>query len=204
VTALKLVLAGVLIAAAVFVALLAADVRSWPATLSSGDAVYASAPSRASWTPPTRLGHLSRSLLGVKADVTYRRALRLYRLSAGRQLRLDNALDVSTERGQAQDALGVVARGDNGRRKSQARTLLGVLAFSAVGQGGGPSELNQAILDFDDAIRADPTNEAAKYDLELLLRLLTAKGARIAPGPGTPVDTEGRKGAGTGGGGSGY
>jgi len=204
VIALKLLLAGVLIALAVFAALLAADVRSWPAALSSGDAVYASAPSRASWTPPTRLGNLSRSLLGVSPDVTYRRALRLYRLSAGRQLRLDNALDVSTERGQAQDALGVVARGGNGPRRSQARTLLGVLAFSAVGQGGGPSELNQAILDFDDAIRADPTNEAAKYDLELLLRLSAAKGIRIAPGPGTPVDKEGRKGAGTGGGGSGY
>ena len=200
----KLAAAVILLVLAVLVALLAADVRAWPAALSSGDAVYASSPSRANWTPPARLGGLSKSLLGVSADVAYRRALRLFLLSSGRELRLDNALDVSTARGQAQDALGRIAREPHGRRSSQARTLLGLLAFSATGAGGGPTELSQAILDFEDAIRADPTDETAKYDLELLLRLAAAHGVRASPGPGNPVDTEGRKGAGTGGGGSGY
>lgn len=201
--ALKLGAAAVLLVLAVLVALLAADVRAWPTALRSGDAVYASSPSNATWTPPTRLGGLAESLLGVSSAVEYRRALRLFLLSSGRQLRLDNALDVSTARGQAQDELGRVARAPQGRPSSQARTLLGVLAFTAVGQGGGPSELNQAILDFEDAIRADPTDTTAKYDLELLLRLAAAHGVHTSPGPGTPVD-EGRKGAGTGGGGSGY
>jgi hypothetical protein len=203
-TALKVAVAAVLLALAVLVALLAADVRSWPPSLESGDAVYTAAPSRASWTPATHLGDTASSLLGVKPQVVYRRALRLYRLSAGIQLRLDNALDASTARGQAQDALSAVARDGNPRRSSQARTLLGVLAFSAVGEGGGPSQLNQSLLDFDDAIRTDPTNETAKYDLELLLRLSVSKGVRISPGPGRQIDTEGRKGAGAGVAGSGY
>ena len=90
------------------------------------------------------------------------------------------------------------------RRSSQARTLLGVLAFSAVGEGGGPTQLNQAVLDFDDAIRTDPTNETAKYDLELLLRLSAAKGVRISPGPGGRSTPRARKGAGAGVAGSGY
>ncbi|HZO33881.1 MAG TPA: hypothetical protein VFB17_02275 [Gaiellaceae bacterium] len=200
----KLIVALALVAAAVLAALLAADVRSWPRALASGDAVYAASPSSATWKPPTHLGNLSRSALGVTSDVEYRRALRLYRLSAGRQLRLDNALDVSTARGRAQDALGSVAREASTQPASQARTLLGVLAFSAVGQGGGPTELSQAVLDFDDAIRIDPSNETAKYDLELLLRLSAAHGVRASPGPGPPVDATGRKGAGTGAGGSGY
>ncbi len=203
-TAVKLVLAAAFLALAILVALLAADVRSWPPSLESGDAVYAAAPSRATWTPPTHLGHTASSVLDVKSQVTYRRALRLYRLSAGIQLRLDNALDASTARGQAQDALGAVARDSDPHRSSQARTLLGVLAFSAVGEGGGPSQLNQAVLDFDDAIRTDPTNEIAKYDLELLLRLSATKGIRISPGPGRQIDAEGRKGAGAGVAGSGY
>ena len=78
----------------------------------------------------------------------------------------------------------MVARDGNRPRRSQARTLLGVLAFSAVGQGGGPSELDRRSSTSTDAIRADPTNEAAKYDLELLLRLSAAKGVAVGPGPG--------------------
>jgi hypothetical protein len=200
----KLVVALALVVAAVFVALLAADVRSWPRALSSGDAVYAASPSSATWQPPTHLGHLSRSVLGVTPDVTYRRALRSFRLSAGQQLRLDNALDVSTARGQAQDALGRVARDTNVHRASQARTLLGVLAFSAVSEGGDPAELSQAVLDFDDAIRIDPSDETAKYDLELLLRLSAAHGVRASRNLGPPIDSTGRKGAGAGFAGSGY
>jgi hypothetical protein len=200
----KLLAAVALVVAAVLVALLAADVRSWPEALSSGDAVYAASPSSATWKPPTHLGNLSRSVLGVTADVEYRRALRLFRLSAGQQLRIDNALDVSTARGQAQDALGRVARDSNAKRASQARTLLGVLAFTAVGEGGGPAQLSQAVLDFDDAIRIDPSNESAKYDLELLLRLSAAHGVRASAGPGPPIDARGRNGAGAGFAGSGY
>ena len=200
----KLLAAVALVVAAVLAALLAADVRSWPQAISSGDAVYAAAPANATWRPPTHVGNVSRSVLGVTPDVTYRRALRSFRLSAGRQLRIDNALDVSTARGQAQDALGRVARDPNAHRASQARTLLGVLAFNAVGEGGDPTQLSQAVLDLDDAIRIDPTNETAKYDLELLLRLAAAHGARVKPGLGPPIDATGRKGAGTGSDGSGY
>ena len=95
---LRLVLAGLLVAAAVFAALLAADVRSWPVALASGDSVYAATPGRASWTPSTRLGGLAEGLLGVRNDVGQRRALQLYSAVIGVHQRLDNALGVHVAR----------------------------------------------------------------------------------------------------------
>ena len=82
VTAARIALGAVLAALAVLVALLAADVRSWPAALASGDRVDAASPSHATWTPPARLGGLAQDLLGVRDDLRHRRALQLYRESA--------------------------------------------------------------------------------------------------------------------------
>ena len=87
---------------------------------------------------------------------------------------------------------------------SQARTLLGILSFGASAQGAGPSQVDAAIADFTDAIRADPGNEAAKFDLELLLRLTVAHGVRTGRGTGGGFGRTGRHGAGGGVPGSGY
>lgn len=201
---LRLALAGLLVAAAVVVALLAADVRSWPAALESGDAVYAATPGRASWTPSTRLDGLAEGLLGVHNDVAQRRALQLYSAVIGLHQRLDNALDVQTARAQAQDALAAAARDPDPRRAAQARTLLGILTFGASASGGSANQVDAAVSDFTDAIRADPEDDFAKFDLELLLRLTAAHGTRIGPGQGNGIGPTGRHGAGGGVPGSGY
>ena len=60
------------------------------------------------------------------------------------------------------------------------------------------------IADFTNAVRADPTNAAAKYDLELLLRLTAAHGARPGAGTGGSFGKGGRRGAGGGVPGGGY
>ena len=133
---LRLVLAGLLVVAAVVVALLAADVRSWPSALASGDSVYAATPGRASWTPSTRLGGLAEQLLGTRDDVAQRRALQLYSVAGALPQRLDNALEVQTARAQAQDALATAARDPDPQRAAQARTLLGILTFGASSSGG--------------------------------------------------------------------
>jgi hypothetical protein len=204
VSGIRLAFAGLLAAAAVVVALLAADVRSWPAALASGDDVYAATPGRASWTPSTRLGGLAEGLLGVHDQVTQRRALQLYRVAIGLHQRLDNALDVQTARAQAQDALANAARDPDPRRAAQARTLLGILTFGASASGGSQSQVDAALSDFTDAIRADPEDDFAKFDLELLLRLTAAHGTRPGSGQSSGLGATGHHGAGGGVPGNGY
>jgi hypothetical protein len=204
VSGIRLALAGLVVAAAVLVAVLAADVRSWPAALAGGDAVYAATPGRASWTPSTRLGGLAEGLLGVHDDVAQRRALQLYSVSSGLHRRLDNALEVQTARAQAQDALASAARDSAPQRAAQARTLLGILTFGASASGGSQSQVDAAVSDFTDAIRADPEADFAKFDLELLLRLTAAHGTRAGPGHGNGLGATGRHGAGGGVPGNGY
>ena len=204
VTTLKLTLAAALVALAVLVALLAADVRSWRGTIAEGDAVFAAAPARATWTPSTRLGGLSGHLLGVGADLELRRALQLYALAVGQRQRLDNALEVQTARAQAMDALTTEALDADGRRASQAQTALCALTFGSSSQGSGTAQIDASISDFTDAIRSDPDNALAKFDLELLFRLTLAHGVRTGQGVGGGLGHTGRRGAGGGVAGSGY
>jgi hypothetical protein len=204
VSGIRLALAGVLVAGAVLVALLAADVRAWPASIEGGDAVYAATPGRATWTPSTRLGGLAEGLLAVHDDVAQRRTLQLYSIASGLHQRLDNALDVQTARAQAQAALASAARDPDPQHAAQARTLLGILTFGDSASGGSQSQADAAIADFTDAIRADPTDVSAKFDLELLLRLTAAHGTRTGPGQRNRPGATGRHGAGGGVPGNGY
>jgi hypothetical protein len=87
---------------------------------------------------------------------------------------------------------------------SQVLTLLGILAYRASASGGAQSQVDAAISDFTDAVRADPANMGAAFDLELLLRLTAARGSRIEPGQGGGFGRTGRRGAGSGQPGSGY
>ena len=203
-TALRLTSAAALVALAVLVALLAADVRSWRGTIAEGDAVFAAAPARAMWTPSTRLGGISGHLLGVGGDLELRRALQLYALAVGQRQRLDNELEVQTARAQAADALTTEALDSNPRRASQAQTALGALTFGSSSQGSGTAQIDASISDFTDAIRSDPDNALAKFDLELLFRLTLAHGVRTGQGVGGGLGHTGRRGAGGGVAGSGY
>jgi hypothetical protein len=204
VRSLRLALAAALAALAVLAALAASDVRAWRSALSAGDAVYVASPARAVWTPHARLGGLSEALLGVRDDVQLRSALQLYVDAAKLHLRLDNAVGVESARARAQDVLEQVSREPNAQSKSQALTLLGILAFRAVAAGGAQSQIDAAVSDFTDAVRADPADEQAAYDLELLLRLLVAHGTRVQSGQGGGFGRTGRRGGGGGQPGSGY
>jgi hypothetical protein len=204
VTTLRIALGAVLATLAVLLALLAADVRAWPAALDSGDALDAASPSSASWTPPTHLGGLAEDLIGAQEDLQLRRALQLYRESGAVPQRLDDALAVQTARAAAQDALAAAARSSRPQDASQALTLLGILAFGSVAAGGGSNQTDAALSNFTDAVRTDPGNELAKYDLELLLRLGAARGVRSGAANGSSLGPGGRRGGGGGLPGSGY
>lgn len=192
-SALRIGAATLLAAVAVLAALLAADVRSWRSAVVQGDAVYAVAPGAATWSPSTTLGGAAGALLASGPDVRFREALQRYALAASTPDRLDTAVELQTRRSQAENALATVSRG---RHASQADTLLGVLAFE--------SSADSAIADFTDAVRADPANAAAKFDLELLLRLTAAHGSRPGAGPAGSFGRGGRRGAGGGVPGAGY
>lgn len=193
--ALRFLPALVLVALAVVVALLAADVRAWRQAFESGQA-----------KPSTRLPwNVAARLIDVNDDVEVRRSIALFRATASVHGRLDNALGVAAARANAETALAAVARG-HGARASQAATLLGVLAFGDLARGGGrdSSQAETAVGDFENAIRAYPSNVDAKYDLELLLRSLAARGVRAGPGAGSGAGASGHKGAGSGTPGQGY
>ncbi len=170
-TALRLAAMAALTAVAVIAALLAADVRAWPAALEHGDAVYAIAPGRARWTPATNLGGLSEDMLGTAADVAARRALQGYRGVADDPQHVNSALPLGTQLVGAIDELSGPASSTDPLMASQARTLLGILTFAEAAVGGGATPGETAVADFTDAVRIDPGDTAAKFDLELLLRL---------------------------------
>jgi hypothetical protein len=201
---LRLAAIAFLAAIAVLAALLAADVRSWPVALGRGDAAYAIAPERASWTPATRLGGLAQTLLGTADDVAARSALQSYRQVAGLQAQLNNELGVQTQRVAASNKLAGPADSTDPQVATQARTLLGILAFDQAAEGSGVSQTETAIADFTDAIRVDPGNTAAKFDLELLLRLGAPHGQRHGTGLANGFGRTGQLGASGGVPGSGY
>ena len=204
VSALRVVLAAALAAAAVCAALLANDVRKTRDALRNGDVVYAATPSRADWTAGTTFGGAAGSLLGDRDDIDFRQALQHYVDASKLHLRLDNAVDVEGARGRAQDILEQAARTNDPPRASQALTLLGILAYRSAASGSTQSQVDAAIADFTDATRADPGNADAAFDLELLLRLTLAHGSRVQPGQGGGFGRAGRRGAGGGQPGSGY
>jgi hypothetical protein len=189
---------------AIVASLLAADVRAWPVSLERGDAAYSIAPNQARWSPATHLGDLAENLLGVSDDIAARVALRRYSQVAGLHQHLNDALQVQTEREAAIGALSGPASAADPQMATQARTLLGILTFSEASNGGGISQTDTAIADFTDAIRADPGDTAAKFDLELLLRLTAADGHRRGTGPVNAFGNTGHAGSSGGAPGSGY
>lgn len=200
-SAVRVGLALLLAAVAVLAALLVLDVRSAQRALEQGDALYTVAPARATWTPATALGSVSGRLLGTGDDLAWRRALQLYAVAAATPNRLDTAVELQSRRSQAEDALAGVAHGPHA---SEAETLLGILAFEQAASGSGPGGADAATANFTDAVRADPANTAAKFDLELILRLTATHGSRPGAGPGGGVGPGGRRGAGGGTPGNGY
>jgi hypothetical protein len=156
---------------AVLAALLAADVSAWPAAIERGDALYALDPASADWSAQTRLGGLAATILGTGGDLAARRGLQLYDQTIALQQGIPYVEQIETARAEAINALAKPAASSDRSVASQARTLQGVLAFDAASRGGGPTQVDAAITDFTAALELDSANTAAKFNLELLLRL---------------------------------
>jgi hypothetical protein len=188
-------LALLLLAGGLVAALVALDVRTWRDELAAADARY-EAGANEKWRVDERLpGSPAASLLAVDDDREAREAFarfrRAYTLSRD-PLRRQEAEGV---RGQAERALARVAAG-SGQSAVQANVLLGVLGFDQ------PQGQERAVRAFAQALRLDGGDAAAKFDLELALRLLEPAGTR--PGDGTGRGTGRAAGAGAGQPGEGY
>ena len=202
------IVAGALVVLAALAIVVSLDLRSWRSSLHEGDARYVESPGAARWAASTVLpSALGRDLLGVDDDLAARRAIRLFRVADRARGGLDTALERQGTRARAELALADVAReADDPAVASQASDLLGVLAFGDFAAGGGRDmdQAGRAASAFSAAVRLDPTNETAKVNLELVLRLFAAHGVRPGASPTVGGQGQGRRGAGAGLPGRGY
>jgi hypothetical protein len=169
-------LAGVAVAAlAVVVAVLAEEARRWPGRIDAGDAAYLAAPGGgdARPVPARRSARAAGDLLGVDDDLAYRRALQL--VARGRVARFVFASRWIELISEAQRELGELEEATDDRsRRSDAANMLGIVYFDGAQASSirRSDFLRASALAFDRAVRLNPHNADAKYNLELLLSRL--------------------------------
>ena len=203
----RLMLAGVLLLLAVFAALLAADLLRWRDAIRAGDLRFRESPAAARWTAESLLPlDPARRILDVDGQLAFRRAARGFVLVQGAGSGVDNGASELQARGDVEGALADAARGSDRRLASQADDLLGVLAFADSRPSGAnaPAPVERSVADFQEAVRLDPGNETAKFNLELLLQRLVPAGVRAGAGGSSGGPARGHRGAGSGGAGQGY
>jgi hypothetical protein len=196
-----------LIAVAVVAVLLAADLRSWRSAIKSGDERFAAQPASARWTASTTLpGDPAFHLLGLRVPVDLRRAAQQFVHVVALGNGLDNGYSESAQRGDLEATLTNLARTHDRVEASYADNLLGILSFADSQQRGpaGPAPVERSEADFQTAVQLNPQNVDAKFNLELLLRELIAKGVRPGTNSSSGGPAKGHRGAGSGLPGSGY
>jgi len=190
-------------AIAALLALLAADVVRSQRALERGDARFAGvAGTKGMWTTGTVLpAAASRALLDVTDDIEFRAAIQRFRLARPREP--VTQFSQLTVRSGADRLLARAARDARARRSSVLANLRGVLALeeARLGTGSGPP-LRRAAGYFRRGVELDPSNDDARFNLELALRLLS-DAARSSAGSGERAATP-ASGAGAATSGGGY
>jgi hypothetical protein len=200
-------LALVLVALAAIAALLAADLLRVRSAVRHGDREFALGPASASWSSGTVLPFdPARRILDIDSDLAFRRAARAFEAVAAAGSGIDNGASEATARGEVEGDLAAGSRSGSAARVSAADNMLGILAFADSQRTGpnAPAPVEQSVGDFQAAVRADPSNETAKYNLELLLHELAARGSRRGSNGTAGGPSHGRRGAGGGIAGRGY
>jgi hypothetical protein len=194
----------------VFLILLATDVLRWSSALHASDVHYrANASAAGLWQIDALVpGDPGRSLLGIDDDLALRKAVRSLELSKlGSHAEYKPQLIV--QRADAEARLQTLASSGGGNRtqRSRAAELLGVLQLAS--PTSNPQQrssfLLKAVANLQKAIQLDPSNDEAKYNLEVALR--ATHGVQTVQGSPTPNVTTGRpgsRGAAAGGPGGGY
>jgi len=195
------------LAGAVVLVLVAVDARAWSATVQNDDNLFRVAPAQPDWDAGARAPFgLSERLLGTGDDVRLRRAIQAFQLA-----RLQTTFFIQDPRLQAAKAQATLAlvdvqrRGPSNRDRAIAANLLGVLAFqeARLDPSTAQTSIRRAALAFRRAILWDSTNEDAKSNLELILRLAQVANQVRRDQEGIFGNARGR-GTGAGRGGRGY
>jgi hypothetical protein len=181
------------LAAGAIVLLLALDVGRWQTTLARGDVRFQTAPTQTKlWQADEILPfHVAKRLLGIGDDIAYRNTLRSFWLARPHANKwLEPNVDVV--RSEATVALAnFIRKSHDPQRRAQAANLLGIIALDLAASDDPGQRLRfllYASRSFRGALTYDQSNEDAKYNLELTLRLLrqqpTSTGGGAAHGPG--------------------
>ena len=116
----------------------------------------------------------------------------------------DNGVTRGRRFGIAEARLSAVASDAPARDAAQAYDLLGVLAWGGTSAPAGvTAPADRSVDAFTTAVRTDPSDVAAKTNLEIALRALQAHSSRTGSSPGAGTGA-GRRGAGAGVPGRGY
>jgi hypothetical protein len=203
----RVALAVPLLALAVVAALLAADVRGEVDALRAGDLRFVAGAGGVHWAPsPILPGDPAQRLLGTNGDLALRRAAAQAAAARAAGRGYDNGVSESHARAAVEAQLADLSHSGDPRSGSVADTIAGILAFADSKQMGpaAPAPVERSVSDFADAIRRDPGNDDAKFDLELLLRQLVARGTRAGSNNAAGGPAHGHRGAGAGLPGHGY
>jgi hypothetical protein len=203
----RIAAAATLVAVAAVLGCLASDVLSWRAAIRRGDREFVRHPASAGWKANTVLpSDPARGLLGVALPLRFRGAEQSFAAVQAAGRGYDNGLSETRLRGELEAELAELAQSRDHALASQADNLLGILAFADSTQSGpiAPAPVDRSVGDFQAAIRLDPTNADAKFNLELLLHELIAHGVRKGPDASGGGPARGHRGAGGGLPGRGY
>lgn len=188
----RILAALVAIALAVALAVFAGDVLAASSTMKRDDLRFRVAPdARGLWKVEGRTPRLT-SVLRLQDDLAWRKAALRFQLSRARaNLQYDPSR--TTTRAAAQAAIAEAEREKlDTRQASEIANFSAILAYEeAVGDPqNGPMLLRRAVSEFRRSVGLDQSNEAAKFNLELLLRLLEpdAQQRRDRLGVGTGGD----------------
>ena len=197
----------VALAGSVLLLLVAVDARAWSDAIRDDDAVFRVTPKAAAWDPEERAPFgISRRVLALDDDLALRRAIERFQLARLQSTFFNPSASLQASKARAQIALAAVERDDpRARDKSIAANLLGVLAFQEArgDPNGAAAAIRRAAQAFRRAILADGSNEDAKANLELIVRLQQANNALRRQQNGIFGNARGQ-GTGAGRGGSGY
>jgi hypothetical protein len=189
-----------LVALALLAGLAARDAAAVQRAFDRSDLAFEAQPAAERlWKIETRLPLLKRAF-GIEDDLVYRRALRAFAVDARRGA---NPYDFARPafRAEAQATLGSAERSDLAAPlRSKAAVLQGVLTFEEANNDpvNGPALIRNTLGHFTRAVRIDPSNEDAKYNLEFLLRLMDPSAARIRIRENIPAYRPGRSAPGGG------
>jgi hypothetical protein len=188
-----LIAAVAALVAGICLVLLAVDVGRWNTAFARDDVRFKVQPTRSDlWKPDTLVPfHAAKRLLAVDDDLFYRQTLRHFYLAQPRANKYLHT-NIDAIRSEATVALAEYIReGTSQARRSQAANLLGILGL-ALAATDDPGQRLRFLLfasrEFRGALTFDQSNEDAKFNLELALRLLkqqpTNNGGGSAHGPG--------------------